>query len=230
MKITFLGHSAFSIETASGHKMLIDPFLTGNPVANLSADQVEADYIFLTHGHDDHVGDTVEIAKRNDAMVVAPFELATWLSWKGVRTHPLATGGGANFDFGRVELTLAHHGSGFIEEEKQQITYLGPAAGLLLQIEGKSLYHAGDTSLFSDMKLINGDLPIDLAMLPIGDNFTMGPDAAQTAAQWVGARAVIPMHYNTFPPIQQDPYDFATKLQAKNIQVYVLEPGSGLSL
>lgn len=229
MKVTFLGHSAFLLET-EGKKLLIDPFLSGNPSAAVKAEEVEADYILLTHGHGDHVGDTVEIAKRSNATVIAPFELATWLSWKGINTHPLAVGGGYNFDFGRVELTLAHHGSGFVEEETKQIIYLGPPAGLLLKLEGKTIYHAGDTSLFSDMKLIGGEQAIDLAMLPIGDNFTMGPDAAVTAAEWVQAKQVIPMHYNTFPLIEQDGAAFAKKLAEKGIKGLPLKPGEFVTI
>lgn len=229
MKVTYLGHSAFLLETDQ-HKILIDPFLTGNPAAPVTADQVDADYILLTHGHGDHVGDTVEIAKRNDALVIAPFELATWLRWKGLKTHELAIGGGFQFPFGRVELTLAHHGSGFVKEEEQQIVYLGPASGLLIRAEGKTIYHAGDTGLFSDMKLINGDQPVDLAMLPIGDNYTMGPEDALTAAEWVKAKRVIPIHYNTFDLIRQDGNAFARKLKEKGIEGIVLEPGMDVTV
>src|SRR5690606_1473883 len=170
------------------------------------------DFIILTHGHNDHVGDTVELAKKHNALVIANHEIATYLGWKGVRTHGLSIGGGYNFEFGRVKLTPAFHGSSF-ETEDQQLIYLGMPAGVLVTINGKTIYHAGDTGLFSDMKLIGELNTIDLAFLPIGDNFTMGPEDAAVAASFIKAKKVVPIHYNTFPPIKQDPQTFIELLE-----------------
>lgn len=229
MKITYHGHSCFEIEVG-GHHLLTDPFLTGNPLSLSKPEDLRADWIILTHGHNDHVGDTVEIAKRNDATVIAPYELSVWLGWQGLKTHGMAVGGGCSFDFGRVKLVNALHGSGFAHEEDKQIVYLGPAAGFVLTAEGKNIYHAGDTGLFSDMKQIGEEKEIDLALLPIGDNFTMGPDDALIAAEWIRAKQVIPMHYNTFPLIEQDARGFAKRLAEKGIQGSVLEIGGSTYL
>ncbi len=195
MKVSYHGHSVVKIET-NGKVILIDPFLTGNPKTDLKAEDVKVDAILLSHGHGDHVGDTVELAKKNNAVVVAPFELATFLSWQGVNTHPMHIGGSHEFDFGKVKFTQAFHGSSYIDEENKTITYTGMPAGILFTAEEKTLYHAGDTALFSDMKLIGELNNIDVAFLPIGDNFTMGPEDAVLAAKWVQAKTVVPMHYN----------------------------------
>ncbi|RKL66719.1 metal-dependent hydrolase [Salipaludibacillus neizhouensis] len=219
MKISYHGHSVVKIET-NGTNIYIDPFINGNGQTDLVADDTKADIILLTHGHNDHVGDTVEIAKRNDALVVAPFELATYLGWQGVNTHPMHIGGAHEFGFGTVKYTLAFHGSSYTEEENQKIVYTGMPGGILFTAEGKTIYHAGDTALFSDMKLIGEMNDIDVAFLPIGDNFTMGPDDALKAAEWTGAKKVVPIHYNTFPVIEQDPKAFTDKVK----------PGEGLLL
>ncbi|MGJ9382389.1 metal-dependent hydrolase [Salipaludibacillus sp. CF4.18] len=219
MKISYHGHSVVKIET-NGTNIYIDPFINGNGQTDLVADDTKADIILLTHGHNDHVGDTVEIAKRNDALVVAPFELATYLGWQGVNTHPMHIGGAHEFGFGTVKYTLAFHGSSYTEEENQKIVYTGMPGGILFTAEGKTIYHAGDTALFSDMKLIGEMNDIDVAFLPIGDNFTMGPDDALKAAEWTGAKKVVPIHYNTFPVIEQDPKAFSDKVK----------PGEGLLL
>ncbi len=196
-------------------KVIIDPFITGNSQTDLVAKDVSIDVILLTHGHNDHVGDTVELAKRNDALVVAPFELATYLGWQGVKTHPMHIGGSYVFEFGIVKLTQAFHGSSFTVEEEQKIIYTGMPAGILFTAEGKTVFHAGDTALFSDMKLIGERNTIDVAFLPIGDNFTMGPEDATIAAEWLQAKRVVPVHYNTFPVIEQDPVEFAENLSGK---------------
>ena len=211
MKISYHGHSVVKVE-ANGKTIIVDPFITGNNSTDLNADNLKVDVILLTHGHNDHVGDTVELAKENDALVVAPFELATFLSWKGVKVHPMHIGGAYTFDFGKVKLTHAFHGSSYEDAENQTITYTGMPAGILLTIDGKTMYHAGDTALFSDMKLIGELNSIDVAFLPIGDNFTMGIEDALIAAKWLQAKKVVPIHYNTFPIIEQDPTEFTNKL------------------
>lgn len=211
MKISYHGHSAVQIEV-NEHRLFIDPFITGNPLSDLDPDKVEVDTILLTHGHNDHVGDTVEIAKRQDALVVAPFELAVYLENEGVKTHPMNIGGSFEFDFGRVKYTKAFHGSSYTDDNG--IThYMGMPGGIILEANGKTLYHAGDTALFSDMKMIGELHEIDVALLPIGDNFTMGPKDAKLASEWLQAKHVIPIHYDTFPVIKQDPEAFAKSLK-----------------
>lgn len=229
INITWHGQSCFEIEH-NGTKLIIDPFLSGNPLAKKSPDDVEADYILLTHGHNDHVGDTLPIAKRTGATVIATHELATYFGWQGVNTHGMNIGGSYTFDFGRVKLTQAFHGSSYEPEGKEEFIYLGMPTGILLTLGDKTLYHAGDTGLFGDMRIIGERENVELAMLPIGDNFTMGPDDAVVAAEWVRAKRVIPMHYNTFPVIEQDAHAFAEKLKEKGIQGHVLESGETLTL
>jgi L-ascorbate metabolism protein UlaG (beta-lactamase superfamily) len=229
MKITYHGHSCFEIEHGK-HRILIDPFLTGNPVAKAKPEELNVDFILVTHGHGDHVGDTVAIAKRTGATVIAPHELSVWLSWQGVKTHGMAVGGGYRFEFGHVKMTHALHGSGFELPEQQRIVYLGSPSGYLLTLGDKRIYHAGDTGLFSDMKLISRGQPIDLAMLPIGDNYTMGPEDALLAAEWLHAKHVVPMHYNTFPVIEQDARAFVQELEKKGIRGTAMNPGDVLEL
>lgn len=226
MKITYHGHSVLKIE-ANGKTILIDPFITGNPKTDLKADEVKVDYILLTHGHGDHLGDTIPLAKANDATVIASPELSSYLMWKGVKTHEMNIGGARDFEFGQVKFTQAFHSTGF-ETEDEQIIYLGMPAGLLVTIDGKTIYHAGDTSLFYDMKLIGERHPIDVAFLPIGDNYTMGPEDAAYAAELLGAKQVVPIHYSTFPVIEQDPHKFVELLP--NGQGKVLEVGESIEL
>lgn len=222
MKVTYLGHASVAIEAAGKH-ILIDPFLTGNPTAAASAQDIAADAILVTHGHSDHVGDTVAIAKRTGALVVTTFELAMWLGQQGVNVHPMGQGGAREFDFGRVKWTMAFHG-GSIETPEGMI-YGGPPSGVLFTAEGKTVYHAGDTALFGDMKMIGELNEIDLAILPIGDNFTMGPNDARLAAKWLKARNVLPVHYNTFPLIAQDGDAFVAQLKNLTIGGQALKPG-----
>ncbi|WP_100405104.1 metal-dependent hydrolase [Bacillus solitudinis] len=214
MEISYHGHSVVIIEV-NKKRIIIDPFITGNELCDLNAADLKVDVILLTHGHNDHVGDTVNIAKRNDALVIAPFELATFLSWQGVNTHPMHIGGAYEFDFGTVKLTQAFHGSSYTIEEEQKIIYTGMPAGILFYGEGKTIFHAGDTSLFSDMKLIGERNSIDIAFLPIGDNFTMGPEDAALASEWLQAKQVVPIHYNTFPVIEQNADNFVDNLSGK---------------
>ncbi|MGM7702322.1 metal-dependent hydrolase [Pseudalkalibacillus sp. Hm43] len=226
MKVTYYGHSVVAIET-NGKSIWIDPFITGNEQCHITADEVKADVILLTHGHNDHVGDTVDIAKRNDSLVVAPFELANYLATKGIETHPMHIGGAYEFEFGKVKLTQAFHGSSYAEEDGS-VVYTGMPAGLLFTAEDKTVYHAGDTALFSDMKLIGEQNYIDIAFLPIGDNFTMGPEDASIAASWLKANTVVPVHYNTFPVIEQDPEAFVNDLEGKKGRV--LKSGESIEL
>jgi L-ascorbate metabolism protein UlaG (beta-lactamase superfamily) len=225
VKLTFHSHACFSV-TVDGTELLIDPFLTGNELADVTADEVKADYILVSHGHGDHVGDTVAIAQRTGAMTISNFEIQSWLMAQGVeKAHPLHIGGGFDFPFGRVKLTIAHHGSALPDG-----TYGGNPAGFLLTLEGKRIYHACDTGLFYDMKLI-GEGGLDVAILPIGDNFTMGPDDALRAVKLLEPKTVIPIHYDTFDVIQQDPHAFAARVEAETLaKCVVLKPGETYSL
>jgi L-ascorbate metabolism protein UlaG (beta-lactamase superfamily) len=206
--------------------LLIDPFLTGNDLADVGPDQVQADYVLVSHGHGDHVGDAVAIAKRTGATTISNFEIQNWFLAQGVESaHPLHIGGGFDFPFGRVKLTIAHHGSALPDG-----SYGGNPAGFLLTLEGKKIYHACDTGLFYDMKLI-GEEGLDLAILPIGDNFTMGPDDALRAVKLLEPKVVIPIHYNTFDVIQQDPHAFAQRVEAETpAKCVVLEAGETYDL
>lgn len=206
-KVQYLSHSAFLVETSKA-KLLIDPFFTGNPKAPAEAKKIKPDYILLSHGHGDHLGDAVEISKSCGATIIAPNELAVWCSQKGCQVHPMHIGGGWSFDFGRVKLTIAHHGSAAGPGEYGW-EYTGNPCGFLISADGKTLYHSGDTGLFYDMKLIGEMHAIDLALLPIGDNFTMGVPDAIKAVELLRPKHVVPMHYNTFDMIKADPKTFA---------------------
>ncbi|WP_040229187.1 metal-dependent hydrolase [Bhargavaea cecembensis] len=227
MHVSYHGHSVVKIKTEK-HTILIDPFITGNELTDLKAGEENPDAILLTHGHGDHVGDTVELAKRSGALVVAPNELAVWLSWQGIETHPMHIGGAYNFEFGRVKFTQAFHGSSFIKEDEQEIIYTGMPAGVLFTAEGKTVYHLGDTALFSDMELIGKRHPADIAFVPIGDNFTMGPEDAAYAVGLIKPKIAVPVHYDTFPPIKQDPEQF--RKMAEGTDVRILKAGEGIDL
>lgn len=225
VRLTFHGHAAWSLESG-GVKILMDPFLSGNPKADVGPDAVEADYILITHAHGDHVGDTVAIAKRTGATIVSNFEIANWCGAQGVTAHPLHLGGGKEFPFGRVELTIAHHGSSFPDGG-----YGGNPAGLIVKTGGRTIYNTGDTALFYDMKLIGEMHKPDVVLLPIGDNFTMGPDAALKAVELIQPKRVIPMHYDTFDLIAQDGEAFARRCkETLGVECVVLPPGGTIEV
>jgi L-ascorbate metabolism protein UlaG (beta-lactamase superfamily) len=220
--LRYFGHSACEIATDDA-RLLIDPFLTGNPLAPVTPDSLSPTAILLTHAHNDHVGDALEIARRSGATVVGLYELASWLGAQGVPCHGMNLGGGFSFPWGWVKLTPAWHSSTY-QQGDQAIT-LGTPAGLLVRSGGRLLYHAGDTALFSDLALI-GRHEIDLALIPIGDNFTMGPDDAVEAVRLLRPRRVVPIHYNTFPVIQQDPHAWAARVEVETgVSAEVLAPG-----
>jgi len=221
IKITWLGHSAFALEL-DGHLVLVDPFLTGNPLAAAHADDLNPEMIFLSHAHGDHLGDTVSIARRTGAVVVSNADICGWLNKQGLdNVHPGNSGGGWDHGFVHCKFTVAHHSSSFPDG-----SYGGNANGFVFSVAGKRLYYTGDTALFSDMSLI-GDMGIDLAFLPIGDNFTMGPDDSLLAIKYIRPRYVIPMHYKTWPIIDQDASQWAHRVNSdSSAQPIVLDPGA----
>lgn len=226
-RITFHSHSCFEIE-GGGRRLLVDPFLSGNPLAKVGpGDFDHLDAILVTHGHGDHLGDTVSIARATGALVVSVFEVIEhYIEPKGLNAHSMHIGGGRDFDFGHLQWTIAHHGSTGPEGEA-----LGNPAGFVLSIDGKKIYHAGDTALFLDMQLIGSHYgPLDLALLPIGDNYTMGIRDALKACEFLEPALTVPMHYNTFPPIEADPQDFARRAKEAGHAVRVLGVGESLDL
>ncbi len=225
IKLTWYGHACWNIETPQG-TILIDPFFTGNPSAPTTADQAKADFILISHGHGDHLGDAVPIAKRTGALIISNYEIASYCQSQGCKAHPQHIGGSRDYPFGNLKLTIAHHGSSFPDGR-----YAGNPAGFLLTLGKTKIYDAADTGLFFDMKLI-GEEGIDLALLPIGDNFTMGPADAVRAVKLIKPKVVIPMHYNTFDVISQDPKSFATRVKkvSPKTKVVVLKPGDSFSI
>lgn len=212
MKATYHGHAVVSIDLEDGTNLLFDPFITGNELCDLNADTVEPDVILVTHAHADHFGDTVEIAKRTGAQVITTVEIADYLKTLDIEAHGMQPGGTHEFDFGVVKFTRAIHGSSLDIDGSGQPFTLGLAAGILVTADNRTVYHVGDTDLYSDMQLIGSRNRIDLAFIPIGDNFTMGPEDAAVAARWLQADCVVPVHYDTFPLIEQDPSDFVKLL------------------
>ncbi|NLX90313.1 MAG: metal-dependent hydrolase [Firmicutes bacterium] len=216
-KLTFLGHACFLLGEEGKETLVFDPFLRENPQASLRPEEVKAEYVLISHGHYDHLGEAYEIAEANKAMIISTSEISNDAESKGLSAHPLNIGGKFNFPFGWVKLTLAFHGSGFAG---------GHACGFVVHYYGKNIYFAGDTGLFSDMKLIGELTPLDIALLPIGDNYTMGIDDAAIAASFLKAKTVIPYHYNTWPLIAADPEEFKKKVEEKtNSRCVIISPG-----
>ncbi|MFZ0548779.1 MAG: metal-dependent hydrolase [Candidatus Promineifilaceae bacterium] len=209
VSVTWHGHATLSLDV-NGQKVVVDPFFSGNPAAKVSADTIEADYILLTHGHGDHVADAVSLAKRTGALVISNFEIANWMAAQGhENVHGQHIGGGYHHPIGYIKLTIAFHGSSFPDG-----SYGGMPCGFLLNIDDKHIYIAGDTALYSDMALY-GRHGLDLAIIPIGDNFTMGPEDALQAVKYLKPKTVIPYHYNTWPPISQDVNAWAAQVRSE---------------
>lgn len=223
VKYTYYGHASFLLDDGTS-KVLTDPFLTGNPLAAIKADEVECDYILLTHAHGDHLGDAPAIAKRTGATIFGiPEVLDVCLqAEEGLKTHGMNIGGSVKLPFGKVRMTLALHSSGVPG---------GIACGYVIQIAGLNIYFAGDTALFSDMKLIGQKDPLDYAILPIGDNYTMGLEDAALAAQWLNTKNVLPIHYDTWPVIAQDAAKYKEVTEGMTrAAVHIVAPGESLEL
>ncbi|MDT0715103.1 metal-dependent hydrolase [Staphylococcus chromogenes] len=227
MKLSFHGQSTVYFES-NGKKGIIDPFITGNELSDLDESSLEVDYIILTHGHEDHFGDTIEIAKRTEATVISTAEVANYLnSAHGIENvHGMNIGGKWQFDFGTLKFVQAFHSSSLMDDNGKPI-YLGMPMGVILTLENKTIYHTGDTGLFSDMKLIAERHPVDVCFVPIGDNFTMGiEDASYAINTFIQPKISVPIHYNTFPLIEQNPEDF--KNAVTHGQVQILKPGQSV--
>jgi L-ascorbate metabolism protein UlaG (beta-lactamase superfamily) len=225
INLTWYSHACFLIQTNEVN-LLVDPFLTGNSLAPVSPDEVETDYILVSHGHCDHLGDTVEIAKRTGAIVVSNPEICGWLHQKGIsNTHAMQLGGAHTFSWGTLKMTLALHSS-----PTPDGGFGGNPCGFIFYIDGKKIYHACDTGLFYDMTLI-GEEKIDLALLPIGDNFTMGPSDAIRALHLIKPKKVIPIHYNTFDVIRQDPVPWGEDVRKQtSVEPILLSPGGSYKI
>lgn len=239
MKLTYLSHSCFLVET-SAHRILIDPFLSGNPLAEkagIKPGEMECDYVFVTHGHFDHLGDAVQIARRNNATVVGMYELAEFLArQEKIKTHGMGVGGAHIFEDEKgsfeAKMTIAFHSAGYDasngELKDGRFVYLGNPAGFLITADDQTIYHAGDTALTLEMKLLGKLQHIDVALLPIGDNFTMGPKDAALAAKFLKCDLAIPMHYNTFGLIEQDPQKFVKKCRSRSQHARALDIGGSV--
>jgi L-ascorbate metabolism protein UlaG (beta-lactamase superfamily) len=216
-KLAFLGHACFLLEDNDRETLLFDPFISGNPAAKVKPGEIKAGCILVSHAHGDHLGDAYDIAAKNDALIISTAEIAEAARGEGCRAHALHIGGSHRFSFGSVKATLAFHGAGIPG---------GHACGFLVEYGGKKIYFAGDTGLFGDMRLIGELNALDLALLPIGDNYTMGIDDAVVAASFLKARQVIPYHYNTWPLIEADPQLFKEKVERQTeTGCIILQPG-----
>jgi L-ascorbate metabolism protein UlaG (beta-lactamase superfamily) len=227
MNITWYGHSAFQITTNENLRILIDPFISNNPSSPVTVEELYADVILVTHGHADHFGDTMELANRTGALVVCNHELSIYLSKQGFETMGMNIGGTVKVQDIKITMVNALHSSDmdFFEE----VNAGGSAAGYIIELEnGRKIYHAGDTGIFSDMRnVISHIYRPEIAMLPIGDRYTMGPYEAAIAAEWINPEIIIPMHYNTYPAIEQNPLEYSDMVRKSNrdVEVVILEPG-----
>ena len=227
VKLRWFGHSAFEITSAENLKILIDPFISNNPVSPVKVEEIDADVICVTHGHADHFGDTMEIANRTGAVIIGNHEHSVYLARQGFDTEGMNIGGSIKLHNIGITMVEAKHSSDmdFIEE----IGAGGNPCGYIIQLEnGRKIYHTGDTGIFSDMRNVIAIIyKPDILLIPIGDRYTMGPMEAAIASQWINPELVIPMHYNTFPVIQQNPREFAERVESSNpeIKVIILEPG-----
>lgn len=219
--LKFLGHSCFQLN-GNNISILFDPFVTGNPVCPISATEIDCNYILISHGHGDHLGDAYDIAKRTNATIISTNEVAVLSGEQGCQNHGMHIGGKHAFEFGYVRITPAFHGAGVPG---------GHACGFIINFFGTNVYFAGDTSLFGDMALLGRLEKIDYALLPIGDNFTMGPSDAAEAVGMLKPKVAIPMHYNTWPLIAQSPENFKQDVENRfNTPVHILQPGETLEL
>ncbi|HUF11649.1 MAG TPA: metal-dependent hydrolase [Longimicrobiales bacterium] len=221
-RLTWHGHACFSLRIDSGEHLLVDPYIEGNPAYHGSREDLDdVDWILVSHGHYDHFGDVIPLAKKTGATLIGTVEIVSFAKEQGVgKTHGMNIGGAHRFPFGRVKLTPALHGGQVEGDESGK--YTTPPTGFLLELEGARIYYSGDTALTMDMQLLRDR--VDLAILPIGDNFTMGPEDAAIAVDFIRPKQVIPVHYNTWPLIAQDPKEFA-RLVGKRAQTVILEPG-----
>ena len=227
MKLSFHGQSTIYFE-ANDKKVIVDPFITGNGMSDLDASTLEVDYIILTHGHGDHFGDTIELANRNHATVIGSAELGDYLTTYHNVEHvrPMNIGGKAELDFGSVKFVQAFHSSSLTDDNGVPV-YLGMPMGVVIEAEGKTIYHTGDTGFFSDMKLIADRHPVDVCFIPIGDNFTMGIDDASYAINtFIKPSITVPVHYDTFELIEQDPNAFKDAVTTGEVQI--LKPGEAV--
>lgn len=230
MELTYHGHSCVQL-TIGEKSLVIDPFLRGNELAVTRPEDIIVDAVLLTHAHIDHILDAEPISRaNNNAPIVANVELATYLSWKGLTTLDMNIGGTIDLGFAQAKMVQAFHSSGIALPDEQRIIYGGMPGGYLIRAEGKTILHAGDTALFGDMKMIGDRNNIDVALIPIGDHYTMGPEDALQAAEWYGAKLVIPVHYNSFPPIRQDAEAFVKQLEARGMRGLVLAPGEKITI
>lgn len=222
--ITYLGHAAVLIKSEAGD-ILIDPFLSGNPDSPVKPSDLNPKFILVTHGHGDHLGDTIPIAKSTGALVIAPFELGNFIEAEGVKNvHTMHIGGSFSFPFGKLKMTIAHHGSSVIKDGN--IIYTGNPCGYVIELKDRAIYHAGDTGLFMDMRLIGERNKITVALLPVGGNYTMDIDDAVYATKVIKPEVVIPMHYSAFPVIKKDPEEFKEKVEREtNSRCIILKPG-----